>query len=58
MDEEMNEMMYEAMSNGQTIGLLEAIRIIHQLAKTDEEFEEAITRIQEAMGSVEFTQTD
>ena len=37
------------MTNKQVEALLEAIRIIHRLAKSDQEFEEAITEIQETI---------
>lgn len=37
------------MTNKQAAALVSAIRIIHRLAKNDEEFEEAIKEIQETI---------
>lgn len=37
------------MTNGQTLGLLEATKIIYDLTKNEKEFKEAITKIQIAI---------
>lgn len=48
-DKEKSEVIEMAMTKGEVIGLLEAIKIINEMAKDKKEVSEAIARIQAKM---------